>query len=93
MENIRHTVKRVWGYDAPLPLQAEAIGAVLAKELRARGYDPEDVFSEIGDDIKALASAAGISSELVFQIMFQANIAKLLPTKDTGNDEPPPVKK
>ncbi len=31
MENIRQTVKRVWGYDALLPLQAEAIGAVLAR--------------------------------------------------------------
>ena len=31
MEIIRHIVKRVWGYDALLPLQAEAIGAVLAR--------------------------------------------------------------
>lgn len=31
MENIRQTVKRVWGYDALLPLQAEAVGAVLAR--------------------------------------------------------------
>ncbi len=31
MENIRHTVKRVWGYDALLPLQEEAIAAVLAR--------------------------------------------------------------
>lgn len=31
MENIRQTVKRVWGYDALLPLQEEAIGAVLAR--------------------------------------------------------------
>lgn len=30
MESIRRTVKRVWGYDALLPLQEEAIGAVLA---------------------------------------------------------------
>lgn len=30
MENIRRTVKRVWGYDALLPLQEEAIGSVLA---------------------------------------------------------------
>ncbi len=31
MDTIRQTVKRVWGYDALLPLQAEAIGAVLAR--------------------------------------------------------------
>jgi ATP-dependent DNA helicase RecQ len=31
VENIQQTVKRVWGYDALLPLQAEAIGAVLAR--------------------------------------------------------------
>ncbi len=31
MDIIRQTVKRVWGYDALLPLQAEAIGAVLAR--------------------------------------------------------------
>lgn len=31
MENIKQTVKRVWGYDALLPLQAEAIRAVLAR--------------------------------------------------------------
>ena len=31
MESIRQTVRRVWGYDALLPLQAEAIGAVLAR--------------------------------------------------------------
>jgi len=31
VENIRQTVKRVWGYDALLPLQEEAIGAVLAR--------------------------------------------------------------
>src|SRR5574337_588389 len=31
VENIRQTVKRVWGYDSLLPLQAEAIGAVLAR--------------------------------------------------------------
>ncbi len=31
VENIKQTVKRVWGYDALLPLQAEAIGAVLAR--------------------------------------------------------------
>ncbi len=31
MENIRQIVKRVWGYDALLPLQEEAIGAVLAR--------------------------------------------------------------
>ena len=31
MEHIRQTVKRVWGYEALLPLQAEAIGAVLAR--------------------------------------------------------------
>lgn len=30
MDNIRQTVKRVWGYDTLLPLQEEAIGAVLA---------------------------------------------------------------
>ena len=30
MESIRRTVKRVWGYDALLPLQEEAIGSVLA---------------------------------------------------------------
>jgi len=30
-ENIRQVLKRVWGYDALLPLQAEAIGAVLAR--------------------------------------------------------------
>lgn len=31
MENIRQVVKPVWGYDALLPLQAGAIGAVLAR--------------------------------------------------------------
>jgi ATP-dependent DNA helicase RecQ len=31
MENIRHIVKRVWGYDTLLALQEEAIGAVLAR--------------------------------------------------------------
>jgi ATP-dependent DNA helicase RecQ len=31
VENIRRTVKRVWGYDALLPLQEEAIGTVLAR--------------------------------------------------------------
>lgn len=31
MENIREVMKRVWGYDALLPLQAEAIEAVLAR--------------------------------------------------------------
>ena len=31
MENVRRIVKRVWGYDALLPLQEEAIGAVLAR--------------------------------------------------------------
>lgn len=30
MDKIRQTVKRVWGYDTLLPLQEEAIGAVLA---------------------------------------------------------------
>ena len=30
MDNVRRIVKRVWGYDALLPLQEEAIGAVLA---------------------------------------------------------------
>ena len=31
MENIRQTVKRVWGYDTLLPLQEEAMRAVLAR--------------------------------------------------------------
>jgi ATP-dependent DNA helicase RecQ len=31
MDNIRQIVKRVWGYDGLLPLQMEAIGAVLAR--------------------------------------------------------------
>ena len=31
MENVRRIVKRMWGYDALLPLQEEAIGAVLAR--------------------------------------------------------------
>ena len=31
MENVKSVVKRVWGYDALLPLQEEAIGAVLAR--------------------------------------------------------------
>ena len=31
MEHIRQVVKQIWGYDALLPLQEEAIGAVLAK--------------------------------------------------------------
>ncbi|HWQ68836.1 MAG TPA: RQC domain-containing protein [Patescibacteria group bacterium] len=35
MENIRQTVKRVWGYNAFLPLQEEAIGAVLARQILA----------------------------------------------------------
>ena len=32
MENVRRIVKQVWGYDALLPLQEEAIGAVLARQ-------------------------------------------------------------
>lgn len=32
MENVRRMVKQVWGYDALLPLQEEAIGAVLARQ-------------------------------------------------------------
>ena len=31
MEKIRQTVKRVWGYDTLLPLQEEAMRAVLAR--------------------------------------------------------------
>jgi len=31
VEDLAHIVKRVWGYDALLPLQAEAMGAVLAR--------------------------------------------------------------
>ena len=31
MDNVRRIVKRMWGYDALLPLQEEAIGAVLAR--------------------------------------------------------------
>ena len=31
MDNVRQIVKRVWGYDVLLPLQEEAIGAVLAR--------------------------------------------------------------
>ena len=31
MENVRRIVKQVWGYDALLPLQEEAMGAVLAR--------------------------------------------------------------
>jgi ATP-dependent DNA helicase RecQ len=31
VENVRQIVKQVWGYDALLPLQEEAIGAVLAR--------------------------------------------------------------
>ena len=33
MDNVRRVVKQVWGYDALLPLQEEAIGAVLALKL------------------------------------------------------------
>lgn len=44
----------------------------LSEKLRARGYDPDEVFAEIGQDVQALASAAGIPADLVFQIMFQA---------------------
>lgn len=43
----------------------------LSEKLRARGYDPDAVFTEIGTDVQALASAAGIPKELVFQILFQ----------------------
>ncbi len=32
MENVRRIVKQVWGYDALLPLQEEAISAVLARK-------------------------------------------------------------
>lgn len=45
--------------------------ASLSEKLRARGYDPDTVFAEIGADVQALASAAGIPKELVFQILFQ----------------------
>lgn len=45
--------------------------ASLSEKLRARGYDPDEVFAEIGQDVQALASAAGIPADLVFQIMFQ----------------------
>ena len=31
VDNVRRIVKRMWGYDALLPLQEEAIGAVLAR--------------------------------------------------------------
>lgn len=45
--------------------------ASLSEKLRARGYDPETVFGEIGADVQALSVAAGIPRELVFQILFQ----------------------
>jgi ATP-dependent DNA helicase RecQ len=31
VESVRRIVKQIWGYDALLPLQEEAIGAVLAR--------------------------------------------------------------
>jgi len=43
----------------------------LSEKLRARGFDPETVFAEIGTDVTALSEAAGIPRELVFQILFQ----------------------
>lgn len=45
--------------------------ASLSEKLRARGFDPETVFAEIGTDVTALSEAAGIPRELVFQILFQ----------------------
>lgn len=45
--------------------------ASLSEKLRARGFDPEAVFAEIGTDVQALSEAAGIPRELVFQILFQ----------------------
>lgn len=45
--------------------------ASLSEKLRARGFDPEAVFAEIGQDVQSLSDAAGIPRELVFQILFQ----------------------
>ena len=56
--------------------------ASLSEKLRARGFDPEIVFAEIGQDVAALSEAAGIPRELVFQILFQSG--KPLP----GNQNP-----
>lgn len=56
--------------------------ASLSEKLRARGFDPEIVFAEIGQDVTALSEAAGIPRELVFQILFQSG--KPLP----GNQNP-----
>lgn len=54
----------------------------LSEKLRARGFDPETVYAEIGSDVKALAEAAGIPREVVFKILFQADGAAAAP--DTG---------
>lgn len=53
----------------------------LSEKLRARGFDPEVVFAEIGQDVQSLAKAAGIPQELVFQILFQSG--KTLPAQQT----------
>jgi lambda family phage portal protein len=53
--------------------------ASLSEKLRARGFDPEKVFAEIGGDVTALSEAAGIPRELVFQILFQPKAAAPAP--------------
>lgn len=53
--------------------------ASLSEKLRSRGFDPEVVFAEIGQDVQALAKAADIPRELVFEILFQAG--KALPVQ------------
>lgn len=57
--------------------------ASLSEKLRARGYDPDTVYAEIGQDVSALSEAAGIPRELVFQILFQP---KTLPAPATPAD-------
>lgn len=55
----------------------------LSEKLRARGYDPQEVFTEIGTDVQSLAKLSGIPEEIVFQIMFQSG--KVL---QSGNASP-----
>lgn len=56
--------------------------ASLSEKLRSRGYDPEQVFSEIGSDVESLSKAAGIPKELVFSIMFNAKSKDITPIQD-----------
>lgn len=60
----------------------------LSEKLRARGYDPDEVFAEIGQDVQALATAAGLDPALVFQIMFQTTAGAPEPATFPSDPQP-----